>query len=144
MHDRRQSFRNRVYYGGELAFNGRKSTLTCIVRNFSTRGAKIEIEGSAVLPDKLDFTVERAGLSLDVHGLERGFDAAGLDAREIEQRVDEPEQPEAVPMRDRQRLALRGRHQRRLERVFERPQHERQRRAEFVADVAEEGGLGAV
>ena len=32
----------------------------------------------------------------------------------------------------------------RCERVLERPQHQGQRRAELVADVAEEGGLGAV
>jgi PilZ domain len=78
MHDRRQLFRNRVYYGGELAFNGRNSTLTCIVRNFSTRGAKIEIEGSAVLPDKFDFTVERKGLSCLARLVWRNQTQAGL------------------------------------------------------------------
>jgi PilZ domain len=78
MHDRRQLFRNRVYYGGELAFNGRNSTLTCIVRNFSTRGAKIEIEGSAVLPDKFDFTVERKGLSCLAHLVWRNQTQAGV------------------------------------------------------------------
>jgi hypothetical protein len=78
MNDRRQLPRNRVYYGGELVFNGRNSTLTCIVRNFSTRGAKIEIEGSAVLPDKLDFTVERAGLSCLARMVWRNQTEAGL------------------------------------------------------------------
>jgi hypothetical protein len=78
MHDRRQMFRNRVYYGGELAFNGRHSTLTCIVRNFSPRGAKIEIESSAVLPDKLDFTVERKGLSCLARLVWRNQTQAGL------------------------------------------------------------------
>ncbi|MBV9983230.1 PilZ domain-containing protein [Bradyrhizobium sp.] len=78
MDDRRQLFRNRVYYGGELAFNGRTSTLTCIVRNFSARGAKIEIEGSAVLPDKLDFTVERKGLSCLARLVWRSRAEAGL------------------------------------------------------------------
>jgi hypothetical protein len=78
MHDRRQSFRNRVYYGGELAFNGRHSTLTCIVRDFSTRGARIEIEGSAVVPDQFDFTVERKGLSCPARIVWRNQAQAGL------------------------------------------------------------------
>jgi hypothetical protein len=40
MMDRREAFRGRVYYGGRLAFNDRKSTLDCIVRNFSQAGAR--------------------------------------------------------------------------------------------------------
>ena len=78
MHDRRQLFRNRVYYGGELAFNGRQSTLTCIVRNFSTRGAKIDIEGCAVVPDQFDFSVERKGLSCLARLVWRSQTEAGL------------------------------------------------------------------
>ena len=78
MHDRRQLSRNRVYYAGELAFNERNSTLTCIVRNFSKRGAKIEIDGPAVLPDKLDFTVEHKGLSCLARLVWRNQTQAGL------------------------------------------------------------------
>jgi hypothetical protein len=78
MQDRRQLFRNRVYYGGELAFNGRSSTLACIVRNFSTRGVKIAVEGSAVLPDKLDLTIERKGLSCLARLVWRNQTEAGL------------------------------------------------------------------
>jgi hypothetical protein len=59
MLERRQDFRRRVYYGGRLAFNDRKSTLDCIVRNFSQVGAKIETNGGAILPDELDITIER-------------------------------------------------------------------------------------
>ena len=79
MHDRRQLFRNRVYYGGLLAFNARNSTLTCIVRNFSTHGAKIEFEGSAILPDELDFTVERRGFSCLARLVWRDRNQAGLE-----------------------------------------------------------------
>jgi len=92
MQDRRRQFRNRVYYGGLLAFNGRSSTLDCIVRNFSARGAKIEIEGSAVLPDKLDFTVERKGLSCLARLVWRNQTQAGLVFAE-ERAVDD-----AVPL----------------------------------------------
>src|SRR4051812_49765467 len=61
--ERRQHPRNRVYYGGMVAFNARNSTLDCLVRNFSPRGAKIEFENSAILPDRVDFEVARRGLS---------------------------------------------------------------------------------
>ena len=47
MLERRQYPRNRVYYGGMVAFNARNSTLDCVVRNFSLRGAKIEFENSS-------------------------------------------------------------------------------------------------
>ena len=48
-------------------------------------------------------------------------------------------------MRDLDRAAARAAPARRFaEHVLERPQHQRQRRAELVADVGEERGLGAV
>ena len=59
MLERRQHPRNRVYYGGMVAFNARNSTLDCVVRNFSQRGAKIEFENSTMLPDRVDFEIER-------------------------------------------------------------------------------------
>ena len=78
MLDRRQHSRNRVYYGGKVAFNARNSTLACVVRNFSQRGAKIEFENSAMLPDRVDFEIERRGLSCRAHLVWRDRNAAGL------------------------------------------------------------------
>ena len=70
-----------------------------------------------------------------------GAHATRLDAREVEQGVDQLVQANRVAVRGRQALAgerARG------ERIFERPQHQRQRRAELVADIGEERRLGAV
>ena len=78
MLDRRQHSRNRVYYAGKVAFNARNSTLACVVRNFSQRGAKIEFENSAMLPDQVDFEIERRGLSCRAHLVWRDRNAAGL------------------------------------------------------------------
>ena len=66
MLERRQHPRNRVYYGGAIAFNARNSTLDCIVRNFSPHGAKIE------------FDVVRRGLSCAARLAWRNQNAAGL------------------------------------------------------------------
>ena len=83
----------------------------------------------------------------EVDRLEARLRPAGLDAREIEQRVDQLQQPQrrcGAPTDDqlavrRQQLAVGlGQH------LLERAQHQGERRAELVADVGEEGGLGAV
>jgi hypothetical protein len=76
--ERRQHPRSRVYYGGMVAFNARNSTLDCLVRNFSPRGAKIEFENSAILPDRIDFEVARRGLSCLARLVWRDQNTAGL------------------------------------------------------------------
>ena len=78
MPERRQLPRNRVYYGGMVTFNSRQSTLACVVRNFSRDGARIEFENSSLLPDEVDFIVERKGLSCPARLVWRDANAAGL------------------------------------------------------------------
>ena len=55
----------------------RNSTLDCVVRNFSQRGAKIEFENSAMLPDQVDFEIARRGLSCLARLVWRDRNAAG-------------------------------------------------------------------
>ena len=78
MLERRHHYRSRVYYGGMVAFNARNSTLDCVVRNFSQRGAKIEFENSAILPDRVDFEVVRKGLTCRARLVWRDRNTAGL------------------------------------------------------------------
>lgn len=78
MLERRQHPRNRVYYGGMVAFNARNSTLACVVRNVSNRGAKVEFDGSTMLPDRVDFEIARRGVSCRARLVWRDADAAGL------------------------------------------------------------------
>jgi|SRR5665213_295178 len=78
MSDRRRLFRNRVYYGGLIAFNARQSTLECVVRDFTPFGAKIELESLAFLPDEVDFAVPRKGLSCVARLAWRDRHSAGL------------------------------------------------------------------
>ncbi|OCK55904.1 PilZ domain-containing protein [Bradyrhizobium sp. LMTR 3] len=88
MLERRQHQRARVYYGGMVAFNARNSTLACAVRNFSRRGAKIEFEESAIIPDRIDFEIERQGLSCLARLVWRDHNAAGLAFSDVEERGD--------------------------------------------------------
>ena len=87
MLERRQHPRNRVYYGGMVAFNARNSTLACVVRNFSQRGAKIEFENSAVIPDRIDFEIARRGLSCLARLVWRDRNAAGLMFSDVQKPV---------------------------------------------------------
>ena len=78
MQDRRRMARNRVYYGGRLAFNARNSTMSCVVRDFTNLGARIEFEGAVLLPYRLDFAIERRGLSCRARIVWCDRNAAGL------------------------------------------------------------------
>jgi hypothetical protein len=78
MTERRQTFRNRVYYSGMLAFNDRKSTVACVVRNFNSFGAMVEFENPAIVPDWVDFEVRRKGLTYLAHLAWRDRERAGL------------------------------------------------------------------
>jgi hypothetical protein len=96
MLERRQHPRNRVYYGGMIAFNARNSTLACVVRNFSQRGAKIEFENSAMVPDRVDFEIERRGLSCFAHLVWRDHNVAGLVFSDVQKPVQETS--EIIPL----------------------------------------------
>lgn len=89
MLERRQFLRNRVYYGGMVAFNARNSTLACVVRNFSNHGARIEFENSAALPDRVDFEIERRGLSRPARLVWRDRNAAGLAFSNVQENAEE-------------------------------------------------------
>ncbi|MGA7807710.1 PilZ domain-containing protein [Bradyrhizobium sp.] len=57
--ERRRYPRGKSFYGGVIAFNARQSTLDCVVRNFSSAGAKIAMSGTVLLPDEFDLTIAR-------------------------------------------------------------------------------------
>jgi hypothetical protein len=81
MLDRRQSVRGRVYYGGVIAFNGRNSTMNCVVRDFSPLGAKVEFDNTALLPDEVDVTIVRKGFSCQARIVWRRANQAGVAFR---------------------------------------------------------------
>ncbi len=79
----------------------------------------------------------------EVRGFVGGVDAPGLDAREIQERIDQPQQPEGVAMRHLLPLPMHGRQRRHGigQAVFERSHQQGERGSQFVADVAEERRL---
>ena len=76
--DRRCYPRGRSYYGGVIAFNARKSTIDCVVRNFSRAGAKIAMTGAVLLPDSFDLAIARKDTSFRAHLVWRNTSEAGV------------------------------------------------------------------
>ena len=63
MLDRRQSLRDKVFFGGVAAINESGSTMDCVVRNISEHGACVEFDSAAKLPDEFSLTIARKGRS---------------------------------------------------------------------------------
>jgi hypothetical protein len=63
MLERRKHFRSRVYYGARIAFNERRSTMSCILRNFSDAGAQVDAENLPRLFEECDVTIARKGMA---------------------------------------------------------------------------------
>ena len=76
--ERRRYPRGRSYYGGVIAFNARKSTIDCVVRNFSVAGAKLAMTGTVLLPDGFDLTITRKDAGFRAHLVWRNDAEAGV------------------------------------------------------------------
>jgi hypothetical protein len=81
MIEQRQTSRSRVIYNGVVAFNERRSTIECVVRNFSDDGAKIEFENPALLPDEIDLFIAKKNRAFRAKLVWRQANQAGLTFR---------------------------------------------------------------
>jgi hypothetical protein len=83
MIEQRQTLRSRVIYNGVVAFNERRSTIECIVRNFSDDGAKIEFENPALLPDEIDLLIPKKNRTFRAKMVWANANQAGLTFRSV-------------------------------------------------------------
>jgi hypothetical protein len=81
MQDRRQSVRDKVIYGGVAEINERGSTMNCVVRNISERGACVEFDRAAKLPEEMNLTIARKGRSFLARLIWRQANKVGLAFR---------------------------------------------------------------
>jgi len=56
--ERRKTPRQRTLLGGRIVFNQRRSTLDCVVRNFSDAGALVLLSDSVALPVAFDLEID--------------------------------------------------------------------------------------
>lgn len=59
MEDRRKSQRGPTYLAAQIVFNGRASTIDCLVKNLSSQGAKIAFGDGVAIPAEFDVTIPR-------------------------------------------------------------------------------------
>src|SRR5262245_17751977 len=78
MAERRKSERSRTYLGGVIAFNKRRSTMSCHVRNISPAGAKVALTNAAVIPDQFDLSIAQKERSYRARMVWRGANEAGI------------------------------------------------------------------
>jgi len=81
MQDRRQSVRDKVLYGGVAEINQSGSTMDCVVRNISERGACVELDRAAKLPEEMNLTIARKGRSFLARLIWRQANKVGLAFR---------------------------------------------------------------
>ena len=55
--ERRNAVRTKVYWGGEIAFSDYFQPFVCVVRDFSTDGARIHLPHNERLPEKFRIRV---------------------------------------------------------------------------------------
>jgi PilZ domain len=63
--DKRRAPRRRVLKGGIIAFNDRRSTLSCTVRDLSDTGVKLRLIGSMPAPDTFVLIIETDAIEAD-------------------------------------------------------------------------------
>ena len=57
MNERRREQRQRSYLGGQIAYNHRRSTMDCLVRDVSPLGARLVFPGTVTTPDAFDLHI---------------------------------------------------------------------------------------
>jgi hypothetical protein len=81
MIERRHNARARVIYSGVIAYDERRATMNCVVRNFSEDGVKVEFDNTALLPDQIDLLIAKKGRAFNAKIVWRGETEAGLSFR---------------------------------------------------------------
>ena len=81
MIERRQNARARVIYSGVIAYDERRATMNCVVRNFSEDGVKVEFDNTALLPDEIDLLIAKKSRAFTAKIVWRGERQAGLAFR---------------------------------------------------------------
>ena len=76
--ERRREHRLRSYLGGQIAFNHRRSTMDCLVRNVSGGGARLAFPGPVTIPDEFDLHIPHREERHRVRVVWRGEDELGV------------------------------------------------------------------
>jgi len=67
MNERRTASRKRSFLRGTVYFNGRLSSIDCVIRDFSDEGARLEFASVVTLPDNFELYIPTRDQTLDAH-----------------------------------------------------------------------------
>lgn len=78
MTERRKSPRGRTYIGAVIVFNNRASSVECLIRNMSDRGAKLVFADTVAVPEEFDLVIARQGREHRCRMVWRHTDETGI------------------------------------------------------------------
>jgi hypothetical protein len=78
MQERRSSSRKKSFLKGTVFFNNRKSSLECLIRDFSETGAHLEFASAATLPDTVELFIPTRDETLRSHVRWRRDNSVGV------------------------------------------------------------------
>jgi hypothetical protein len=78
MAERRKIPRQRTFKGGTIAFNQRFSSMDCLVRNLTAKGAMLKLASSVGIPDHFELKLEHDKFRT-CHVVWRREDALGIE-----------------------------------------------------------------
>ncbi len=76
--ERRATPRARCLFGGFIAFNQRKTTMDCLVRNLSPEGALLTFPAGALAPERFELQVAQLGRPVQARVLWRKGERYGV------------------------------------------------------------------
>lgn len=78
MNERRTASRKRSFLKGTVYFNGRLSSVDCVIRDFSDAGARLEFASIVTLPDGFELYIPTRDQTLDAHVRWRNDNEVGI------------------------------------------------------------------
>ena len=86
MPEARRSERVRALLGAKIIFNNRMSIVDCVVRNFSSSGARLALDDSLSIPGEFELHIPQKGCSSSAHTVWRNSEAMGVAFEPAESR----------------------------------------------------------
>jgi hypothetical protein len=78
LQDKRSSMRRRMLKAGRITFNGRGSTIDCLLRNISATGALLKVTTPLGIPDQFDLVLVESEQSFPCRVVRRGPQEIGV------------------------------------------------------------------
>jgi hypothetical protein len=78
MQERRRQTRGRSFLGGRIIFNNRSSSVDCLIRDMSPKGARVRLSMPVMIPDEFELLIPKQGRSFQARVAWRMPDEFGI------------------------------------------------------------------